>query len=158
MTVRETLENNIVYVVLVVGVLAFSAGVGAYKAILEIAQLESVSKKELEDLRRPTTTARAPSARSLGCVTQDAVELRRTSARLNGAPSGPRTKEWFDFGIAEGQLTFSVAALDGVGRVCLLEPNTKYYFRYRTQYEFGPTPAESLPCIGEIRSFTSPDT
>jgi hypothetical protein len=143
------------YVVLVVGVAAFGAGVVAYKAILEIAQLESVPKNELQELRRAKETSQPPSASAVGCVTGEASEVRSDSAQLTGTPSGPRTKEWFDFGTSEDQLVFSVAALDGIGRVCLLKPSTRYYFRYRTRYEYGSASSDVLPCTGQIRTFVS---
>ena len=51
MTLKQRIEDSAVVFFLGALVAGFVAGIGAYKAVIEIAQLEVVSKQELGDLR-----------------------------------------------------------------------------------------------------------
>jgi hypothetical protein len=50
-TLREQIENNLMFFFLATLIAGFLAGVGAYRTILEIAQLETVSRRDLQELR-----------------------------------------------------------------------------------------------------------
>ena len=52
MTIKERLENNIVFWTLAMLLAGFLAGIGTYKGVLEIAKLEGISKSELAGLRQ----------------------------------------------------------------------------------------------------------
>jgi hypothetical protein len=155
-SVRERLENHIVYVVLVVGVAAFSAGVAAYKAILEIAQLESVPKNELQELRRAKETSHPPSAIAVGCVTGEATEVRSDSAQLIGSPSGPRTKEWFDFGTSENELPEIVLSvrLEQTDSPDAVEGRDREY-KAKHPLDLSHTRIACDTCSGQIHTFIS---
>jgi hypothetical protein len=50
-TLREQIENNLMFFFLATLIAGFLAGVGAYRTILEIAQLETISRRDLQELR-----------------------------------------------------------------------------------------------------------
>jgi hypothetical protein len=81
MNLREQIENNLTVWLLSTLLAGFLAGIGAYKAIIEIAQLEVVSRQELHELRAEASQL-DPGVASTGGHGQSIPITRGSSAIL----------------------------------------------------------------------------
>ncbi len=109
--------------------------------------------------RFTTNTTPPPQGAAPTVETNDASDVQRTSATVNGHvnPNGFATSYWFEYG--ENTNFGSATALQGAGsgtallpastQFSGLKPLTKYYFRINAQNQFGTI-------TGVTRTFTTP--
>lgn len=75
MAIKERLENNIVFWTLAMLLAGFLAGIGTYKGILEIANLQVISKSKLVDLQKHSLyTVSVSQRKSLNRLVADRLE------------------------------------------------------------------------------------
>ena len=90
MTIRERLENNIVFWTLAMLFAGFLAGIGTYKGVLEIAKLEVISKSEFVDLRQRSPEAvSASEKKALNRLVADRLQwgLQESEGKTVGSGS-----------------------------------------------------------------------
>lgn len=98
MNIKEKIESNPLFWALTIALAAFTAGLGCYKAVLEIAKLETVASTRLATLNENVTTLES-QAQTL-TQERDALQATKVTLELQLAAIPPPKKpeqDWLHF-------------------------------------------------------------